>query len=314
LHAWLDGYVTALVDRLALEGSLGTVESELAAVESLIEHDTELGGVMTDVGVPIASRAAVMEELLAGKVDAATVKAVRRVVERERADELPIALHQAYEIAHRRVLADSLSSDVESAAETETSPEVSRMAGRAMLAGYAAAVLESLGSVQEIEEVEDELFRFTRIVEADRGLRAALGERALPLEVRQGVVDELLGTKVHHATLRLAREALRERARDVVASFDWLVEQAALARGWRVARVRAASPLDDGERARLAGALQAMSGVPVELQVTLDADLLAGAVVEIGDLLIDASASHRLEQLHERLLGTEGTTRVAKEL
>ena len=59
-----------------------------------------------------------------------------------------------------------------------------------------------------------------------------------------------------------------------MASLDWLVEQAAEARGWRVARVRSARPLDDDERRSLAQALQRVTGQPVELQVTEDAALL----------------------------------------
>ena len=48
------------------------------------------------------------------------------------------------------------------------------------------------------------------------------------------------------ATVRLARYAARGgRARDIVATLDTLVDDAAKARGWRVAKVQAAS---DGRR------------------------------------------------------------------
>jgi len=90
---------------------------------------------------------------------------------------------------------------------------------------------------------------------------------------------------------------------------DWLVERAAEARGWRVARVHAAREIDAAERQGLDGALRRLTGVPVELQVTVEPELLGGVVVEIGDLLIDASVRHRLEQMHEHLLGAEGATR-----
>jgi F-type H+-transporting ATPase subunit delta len=99
--------------------------------------------------------------------------------------------------------------------------------------------------------------------------------------------------------------------RDLVASLYWLVEQAARARGWRVARVRTARAIDAEEQRSLAGALERLADQPVELQITEDPDLLGGAVVQIGDLLVDATARHRLEQLQEHLLGTEGTTRGA---
>ena len=61
----------------------------------------------------------------------------------------------------------------------------------------------------------------------------------------------------------------------------------------------------------MAAALQRIAGHPVELQITEDAELLGGAVVQIGDLLVDASAQRRLEQLHDHLLRPEGATRGA---
>ncbi|HYA69082.1 MAG TPA: F0F1 ATP synthase subunit delta, partial [Acidimicrobiales bacterium] len=112
-------------------------------------------------------------------------------------------------------------------------------------------------------------------------------------------------------TIRLVRAALDGRIRDVVQMLDWLVERAASARGWRVARVHTARPIDDAERADLDRALQRLTHVPVELQVTEEPDLIGGVVVEVGDLLVDATIRHRLDQIHEHLLGTEGATRGA---
>ena len=56
---------------------------------------------------------------------------------------------------------------------------------RQRVGGYAAAVFEDM-STDALEEIEDELFRFARTVEAHARLRAALGDRDLPVAVRQG--------------------------------------------------------------------------------------------------------------------------------
>jgi F-type H+-transporting ATPase subunit delta len=88
-----------------------------------------------------------------------------------------------------------------------------------------------------------------------------------------------------------------------------MAERAAEARGWRVARVSAARALDDAERDELGRALQDLTGGPVELLVTEDAELLGGAVVTVGNLLVDASAQHKLDQIQEQLLGSEHLAR-----
>ena len=60
-------------------------------------------------------------------------------------------------------------------------------------------------------------------------------------------------------------------------TLDYLVELTAQARGWRIARVRAAAPIDEAQRAELAESLGGVTGAPVELQVEVDESLLSGA-------------------------------------
>jgi F0F1-type ATP synthase delta subunit len=63
-------------------------------------------------------------------------------------------------------------------------------------------------------------------------------------------------TQVLPATLRLAAYAVSGgRARDIVATLDALVEDAARARGWRVARVHAATEVDETQQRELSEAL-----------------------------------------------------------
>ncbi|MHB1547691.1 MAG: ATP synthase F1 subunit delta, partial [Acidimicrobiales bacterium] len=157
---------------------------------------------------------------------------------------------------------------------------------------------------------EDELVRFTRIVEAHRPLRAALSDRELAVPARLSLVADLLGTQASEATRRLVAYAIRGgRARDIVSTLDFLIEEAARARGWRVARVQAAEAVDESQQHQLAEALGRLAGAPVELQITVDPVLLGGVVVEVGDLLIDGSVRHRLDQLKERVLVSEASYR-----
>jgi F-type H+-transporting ATPase subunit delta len=195
-------------------------------------------------------------------------------------------------------------------AEPDTEEVLGRMASRNRVSGYAAAVFETV-TVPELEEIEDQLFRFARTVESNRRLRAALGDRDLPVTVRQQVIAELLGDRVLPATGRLAAYAVRGgRARDIVSTLDALVEDAAKARGWRVARVSAADAVDDGQQRDLSDALAHLTGNPVDLQVTVDPDLLGGVVVQVGDLLVDSSTRHRLDELKEHVLASEEAYRI----
>jgi F-type H+-transporting ATPase subunit delta len=300
----LRGYATAVLETARAAGDAALVAEELGQVERLVGGTPGLAATLTDTVVPAAARTGVATDLLRARVTPFTLRLVVRVIDTESAPEIVVGLHDVAELA----LLMQERTDAEAATDDEML--LGRTAARHMIAGYAMAVFETL-PVSDLDDIEDEIFRFARAVESSPALRGALTDRGLPLPLRRGVVTDLLGDRAHAATVRLVNEALRGRTRDLVATLDWLVVQAAQARGWRVARVRTARDVDENEREELAGALQRLAGAPVELQVFVDETLLGGATVQIGDLLVDATIRHRLEQLQEHLLGAEGETRGA---
>ncbi len=175
------------------------------------------------------------------------------------------------------------------------------LGSRARVGGYATAIFENL-TREQLDELEDELFRFARTVESAPNLRYALSDRDLPLSQRHAIVDQLIGGRVSPAALALVQYTLTGgRPRDFVGTLDYLVEQTAKARGWRVARVRAARAVDADESSKLSESLSALTGNPVELQVSIDPSLLSGVLVDVGDLRVDATARGRLDALREHL-------------
>jgi F-type H+-transporting ATPase subunit delta len=280
--------------------ALADAGSELRAVVAMVDGNNELTLALDDGSVPVASRRAVLDHLLDGKVRSEVRSLVHQAVTVIPASELTASFHWlASRLAHDATRAP------EARLESDAEEVLGRTGSRNRVSGYAAAVFEGV-TVSELEEIEDQLFRFARTVESDRRLRGALGDRDLPVPVRQQVIAQLLGTKVLPATLRLAAYAVRGgRARDIVATLDTLVEDAARARGWRVARVSAASEVGDDRRHALSDALAVLTGNPVDLQVTIDPHLLGGVVVQVGDLLVDGSTRHRLDQLKDHLLASE---------
>ena len=295
----LQGYLAAVTERLAADGALEQLASELSAVCGLVDGSNELTLALDDGSVPVPARRAVLDDLLDGKVLPEVRRLVNRTVTVVPASELTAALHW---LAHQSAAIVARTAD---GWVDEEAPVLGRLASRNRVAGYGAAVFEMVETA-EIEEIEDQLFRFARTVESNPALRVALGDRDLPVSVRQGVVGDLLGDKVNPAAVQLAAYAVKGgRARDIVGTLDALVTAAARARGWRVARVVSADEVADAQRRGLSEALARLTGSPVELQVTVDPNLLGGVVVQVGDLLVDGSARHRLDELEEHLLGFE---------
>jgi len=277
------------------------IADDLTAVAHLVSRTNALAVVLTDFTVPPAVRRAVLGDLLASRVHPSAFRLALWAVETERPDQLPTSLHELYELAlHMH--------DLGSEELLAEEPISTRGAWRGFASGFAAAVFEDTSSVSELEEVEDEIFRFARVIEANPSLRSALADSNRRIADRRKLISSLLEGKVHPATFRIVQTPLEGRVRDVVGALDWLADQTAVARGWRVARVFTARPVDEHERQELAGATERITGHPVELHVLEDPDLLGGAVIYVGDIFVDASTRHRLEILEENLLGLEGAT------
>jgi F-type H+-transporting ATPase subunit delta len=166
---------------------------------------------------------------------------------------------------------------------------------------YANALLEVARAEGHLAEVEDDLFRFARVLEGSDELRLALTDPQLPAERRMAVVEELMGGKAMATSAALAAFVVGVgRAHDLGPIVDRFVEKAAQERNRELAEVRSAIPLDDNQRRRLADALSASVGKQVEVKVIVDPTVLGGLVATVGDTVIDGTVRHRLETLRER--------------
>jgi F-type H+-transporting ATPase subunit delta len=286
----LQGYTSAVMES-AGSAALAALAADLEAIEQLVLANGQLRAALTDTTVRGPARRAVMLDLLDGKVTPQARRLASFGCSVVSAIDVPAAL--AWMANRTRHAAESRPFE---------EPALGLAQSRQRVGGYATAVHEDLTS-QQLESIEDELFRFARIVGSTPALRTALGNRDLALEARQGLIGQLLEGKVQAATMALARYAVAGgRARDIVGTLDYLVEQTAKARGWRIARVRSAAPIEDAQAATLSESLAALAGAPVELQIVIDEPLLSGAVIQIGDLQIDATARGRIDALREHLV------------
>ncbi len=173
---------------------------------------------------------------------------------------------------------------------------VEALARRAML-----AVAEQDGS---LEDVEDELFRFARVLDSETRLRELLSDASRPAGARVELADRLLEAKVRPVTSALVRHCVRlPRGRSLDVVVNDLAELAAARRERSVARVTAAGPLTAAQERRLTDALSRIYGRAVSVQVELDPDQLGGLVIRVGDEVIDGSIATRLMRARQELSG-----------
>lgn len=283
----LEGYALALLG-LQDATTLATTVAELGAFDRAILSQPELRAVLTDTALNAAVRGGVVRSLLEGKVNDATLKLAVYAASHSHAQDVPHAISEL-----------AMAALVQSERGAMELALLGLMAARHRAEGFTDAGLENVATA-DFARIENELSLWARTIESSVELRRILVDRDAALEQRLGLVVSLLGGKVLPATLALAEYVvIAGRARDIVGTLDFVVDYVAKARDWRVARIHSARPLDDASREQLAKALSALAGKNVELQVSADATLLGGVIVEVGDLRLDASTKGRLSALHD---------------
>ncbi|MFC4943892.1 F0F1 ATP synthase subunit delta [Pseudonocardia sp. GCM10023141] len=161
------------------------------------------------------------------------------------------------------------------------------------------AVAEKNGA---LEEVEDELFRFGRILDREPQLNSLLSDGSTPAGERVQLLDTVLGTKVTPVTKALLGQTVRTpRGRSIDLAAEELSELASARRDRFVAHVSTPVRLTAEQEQRLADSLSRIYGRAISLQVELDPDLLGGLVVRVGGELIDGSIAGKLAAARRRL-------------
>lgn len=260
--------VTKAFDAL-LDGDVDTsvLAEDLFTLTATIDDNVTLRRVLADPSRDGELKRALAQRLFTGRVCRGAVSLVAEAAAQRWADE--------------RDLSDTLESLA-----------VQSLLARAENAGY-------------IDQVEDELFRFERIVAGDTRLRDVLGNRNPDAAGKAGIVRGLLEGKAHSETIRLAEQAVswpRGRRLDrVLAAYLALAAQR---RDELAALVTVAAPLTGQQAARLRTALESIYGKSVTLQTIIEPDVLGGIRVQVGDEVVDGTISRRLDEARRHVLGS----------
>ena len=256
----------ALEAALAAGADRSALAEELLAVTALIDGSATLRRALADPSREAEGKQALAERLLSGKVSAEAIVVVKSLVGQRWSSE--------------RDLSDT----------------VEQLGIESLL-----AAAESAG---RIDRVEDELFRFERIVAGNPELRDRLTNRQGDVQAKAGVVNELLEAKTAPETQRLARQAvLAPRGRKLDRTLERYLALAAKRREQITAVVTAATDLTEQQRERLSSALQGIYGKPVLLQVVLDPQVLGGIRVQVGDEVVDGTVLRRLDEARRHIAG-----------
>jgi len=246
---------------------LSALSSELVSVAEMLDHEIVVTRYLTVPAEDAAPRVRLIERLVSGKVGDATL------------DVLRLAVSERW----------SANSDLVDAIE-----HVSRQ-----------ALLEVAERENKVDEVEEQLFRFSRILDAQPRLAILLGDYAVPVEGRVGLLRKILDSatgRVSPIVVSLLTQTVELlRGQPAEEAIQFLAEVAAARRGEIVAQVSAAAELSDAQRTRLTEVLGRVYAHPVTVQLQIDAELLGGLLIAVADEVIDGALSSRLTAAEAQL-------------
>jgi F-type H+-transporting ATPase subunit delta len=284
------GYADAVLE--TSPANVAAIAAEIQGFSALLAANPDLDWALTSPAAPAPARRAILQELLSGKVSAPVLELLSFALQNGGADDF---------VEDVDALAVASKARQDGMVLLDEGP-LGRLAATERLEGYAAAVLAPVQGERRLGDIEDELFRFMRIVEGNDELRVALTTSELSSDVRALIIRDLLAKQARPESDRMASYATRMgRPRDFPLLLDALVEMVATETNRRVADVRSAIELTTAQRASLAAALSRFTGHAVDVRVTPEPQLLGGFVATIGDVVIDTSLRRRLEQAGELL-------------
>jgi len=167
------------------------------------------------------------------------------------------------------------------------------------------ALLEVAERENKVDEVEDQLFRFSRVIDSQPRLGILLGDYGVPAEGRVGLLRKLLDASsgrvnpIAAALLTQTVELLR--GEPVEEAMKFLAEVAVARRGEVVADVSAAAELNDAQHTRLTEVLSRIYGHPVTVHLQVDPELLGGLLIAVADEVIDGTLASRLAAAEAQL-------------
>jgi F-type H+-transporting ATPase subunit delta len=168
---------------------------------------------------------------------------------------------------------------------------------------YAHALADIALAQGAADPAGKQLVDFVAVYEASSELRTTLASPAVPLEAKHAVIDKIAARTGASRIIRNFLFVVTDHHRtallpDIAQAFQQVVRQR---QGIAEAQISSAAPLTERQKEEFAVKLQHLTGKKVETKYDVDAGLIGGAVVRIGDTIYDGSLRSRLDNLRAHL-------------
>jgi len=168
--------------------------------------------------------------------------------------------------------------------------------------GYARALFEMAQAENAISRVAEELYRLRELLKANPELLQFLKDPNIKPEGRRQALSDLFQGRVHPLVLMtlitLSDQDRGGRILHVIEEFNAIADAA---QQKVTGEVTTAVALDGDTMGRLIAELNRVTGKSVELFQKVDPAILGGAIIKVGEQIIDGSLRRKLDQMQTKL-------------
>jgi F-type H+-transporting ATPase subunit delta len=171
---------------------------------------------------------------------------------------------------------------------------------------YAEALLDIANESGELARVHDDLMALRKLYDEEREFRGFFTSPRLDPDEKFRIVQKLFGDELSkpvlgllHVMIRKGRELLLDNVADEFVRYE---DQA---QGKVHLHVRTARALPDDQREAMRNAIATRTGKTVEMHESVEPELIGGAIVKLGDMVIDGTLRRKLQALKKRLVAKE---------
>ncbi|MDB5136193.1 MAG: atpH [Mucilaginibacter sp.] len=165
---------------------------------------------------------------------------------------------------------------------------------------YAKSIIDLAEENKNLEEIKKDMVLFSQTLRANHELQAVLANPIIGHAKKVRILEAIFGGKINKVTDSFFKIMVnKSRAEVLYATAKEFINQYNIIKHIVRAYVTSATPLSEENKKKVIAELQSAIGGSIELHTKVDADLIGGFVLTVGDRQVDTSISSSLNRLKQ---------------
>lgn len=164
---------------------------------------------------------------------------------------------------------------------------------------YAKSILDLAIEKGQLEKVYEDMLYLQQLTKSSREFLNVLRSPIITNEKKQAVIDAVIGKNVSEMTRSFAKLlATKSREGELPEIIVAFINQYKANKGIHTVKLTTAVPVSDSIKNKIVDQVRRTSNMQtIELETTVDPNLIGGFVLQAGDKFIDASLAYDLKQI-----------------